>query len=61
MRFGTIVDEYFIPILTTAGAALLAVVAYVVIAGVVTFGIITGAALAGMLFGFDLFAWIGGL
>lgn len=55
------VDLVIIPFLLTITAGIGAVIVYAVVAGVVAFGAVAGAALACQMFGFDLFAWIGGL
>jgi hypothetical protein len=61
MRRGNIVDDLIIPIIQTVLGAIGLVIAYAFFAGIIAFGIVCGVALACQMFGFDLFAWIGGL
>lgn len=61
MSLRNAVDEYLIPILQAVLGAIGLVIAYVCFAGLIAFGIVYGAALACQTWGFDLFAFIGGL
>lgn len=61
MSLRNAVDEYLIPILQAVLGAIGLVIAYVCFAGLIAFGIVCGAALACQMWGFDLFAFIGGL
>ena len=61
MRVMRIVDDLIVPILFSITAAIGALIVYAVVAGIVAFGAVAGAGLACQMFGFDLFAWIGGL
>jgi hypothetical protein len=61
LKLVRIVDDLIIPILQTVLGVIGMVIAYVFFAGLIAFGIVCGAALACQVFGFDLFAWIGGL
>ncbi len=61
MKLDDIWYDFLVPIIQTVLGAIGIVIAYVFFAGLIAFGIVCGVALACQMWGFDLFAWIGGL
>ena len=61
MRLDDIWYDLLVPIIQIVLGVIGLIIAYVFFAGLIAFGVVCGAALGCQLFGFDLFAWIGGL